>query len=327
MITLYHKLQTQYEKFNLVPGDLLPKEGVLWVDLMNPTPDEEQHIEAMLGIEILTREEIWKNQVLNRFYIENGVAYMTAAIINKVDSPHPTTSSVTFIVSKNFLVTLRYITPTSFSNFAHRLIKYSGRFNDGSDILEGLLEEIITRVAYNSEIVVGQLDKLSHDIFGTDAFEANKKNPSQRMKEILQKLGSCADLNSKINESLHSLSRMLIFFRQIPGNGEEVHSGINTLIADVKALDHQVDFLSDKITFQLDATLGMINVEQNMIVKIFSIVTVFFAPATLISSIYGMNFESMPELSWPYGYVYALVLIALCALVPFFYFRKKGWLA
>ncbi|NBX04176.1 MAG: magnesium transporter CorA, partial [Alphaproteobacteria bacterium] len=156
--------------------------------------------------------------------------------------------------------------------------------------------------------------------------ESSKKNPSEMMKSVLQRLGNCADLNSKISESLHSLARLLGYFRTLHGHSEIVDTQIGTLMTDVKALSQQTSFLSDKITFQLDATLGMINVEQNMIVKIFSIATVFFLPPTLVSSIYGMNFEQMPELSWVYGYPMAIGLMILVAAIPFFYFRKKGWL-
>lgn len=300
--------------------------GVLWVDIVNPTNEEELSVERQLGIQIPTREEIWKNQALNRFYQENNVSYMTAALITKVDSPYPQTSSVTFILASTFLVTIRYIAPTSFNIFTHRITKNPQKFSTGSDVLEGLLEEIITRVAYNSEIVVGELDKLSHDIFDLNAMENCRKNPSQMMKEILARLGKCADLNSKISDSLHSLSRLLNFFNQLQGNSKEVSKGIRMLVSDTAALAHQTDFLSDKVNFQLDATLGMINVEQNMIVKIFSIVTVFFLPPTLISSLYGMNFRHMPELEWIYGYPMAVGMMVMCAVIPYLYFRRKGWL-
>lgn len=324
MITLYYKAASG----SFVIDDDLSAIGtnLVWIDLYNPTPEEEKSVELQLGIEILTREEIWKNQVLNRFYTEDSVSYMTAAVITKVESPYPLTSAITFIVSENFLVTLRYISPTSFQSFAQRMQRTPQKFSTGSAILEGLLEEVITRVAYNSEIVVNELDKLSHDIFALDSFEASRRTPSQMMKDILRKLGASADLNSKINESLHSMNRLLTFFRHIPGNSKEVNNGISTLLTDVNALSTQTAFLSDKLTFQLDATLGMINVEQNMIVKIFSIVTVFFAPPMLLASVYGMNFDTMPELRWHYGYPMAVGMMAVCALVPYLFFRRKGWL-
>ncbi len=324
MITVYQKNEAgAFASFASLPEKIHGK--TTWIDLYNPTPDEEKAVETQLDIEILTREEIWKNQVLNRFYSEDGVSYMTAAIINKVDSPHPQTSAVTFILGKHYLVTLRYILPTSFTNFTQRLVKTPQKFVSGNDILEGLLEEVITRVAYNSEIVVEELDRLSHDIFATEAMSAGK-NSSQRMKDVVRRLGASADLNSKINESLHSINRLLCFFKLVAGSNENVQSGVTTLMTDVGALSQQTAFLSDKVTFQLDATLGMINVEQNMIVKIFSIVAVFFLPPTLLSSIYGMNFANMPELNWQLGYPMAIFFMVTCALVPYAYFRRKGWL-
>ncbi len=325
MLTIYYRNGDALFSAPLEGNDSVP-DGALWIDLLNPTLEEEKRIEDQLRIEIPTREEVWKNQVLNRFYTENGVHYMTAAIITKVDSPYPQTSSITFILAPKYLVTIRYISPTSFTNFSGRIIKSPKKFPVGAHVLEGLLEEIITRVAHNSEIVVDALDQLSHDIFAMDKIEANRKNPSQVMKEILKRLGTMADLNSKINESLHSLSRLLNFFKQVHGQDKTMEDAITTLSTDVNALTKQTAFLSDKITFQLDATLGMINVEQNVIIKMFSIATVFFLPMTLISSIYGMNFAHMPELQWAYGYPFAIALMLMSASAAFLFFRKKGWM-
>lgn len=325
MLTIYYRNGDALFSAPLEGNDSVP-EGALWIDLVNPTLEEEKRIEDQMRIEIPTREEVWKNQVLNRFYSEHGVHYMTAAVITKVDSPFPQTSSITFILTQKYLVTIRYIQPTSFTNFSGRIIKAPKKFPSGVHVLEGLLEEVITRVAHNSEIVVDELDQLSHDIFSMDKLEANCKNPSQMMKEILKRLGTCADLNSKINESLHSLSRLLNFFKQVQSQGKEMEDSLVTLSTDVSALMKQTAFLSDKITFQLDATLGMINVEQNVIIKMFSIATVFFLPMTLISSIYGMNFTHMPELQWMLGYPFAIALMLGSAAIAFAFFRKKGWM-
>ncbi len=322
MITVYHRQNGQISVRDIGKSDVLPPESI-WVDICNPTLEEEKNIEGQLGIEIPTKEEVWKNQVLNRFYQDNGVSYMTAALITKVDSPYPQTSSVTFILSEQYLITIRYISPTSFQNFSVRLLRHHAKFPTGTHVLEGLLEEVITRVAYNSEIVVDVLDQLSHDIFNPDTFQNNKQNPSHLMQAVLRRLGTCADLNSKINESLHSLSRMVNYFEAVHVPDKEIDNCIRTLATDVMSLTKQTAFLSDKITFQLDATLGMINVEQNMIIKIFSVVAVFFLPPTLVSGIYGMNFAAMPELEWAFGYPYAIFLIIMCVVIPFLYFRKK----
>lgn len=325
MITVYRKLDGNIQAEILTAGQPAPEDAV-WIDLHSPSQEEELAIERQLGIQIPSREEVWKNQALNRLYQENGVSYMTAAIINKADSPYPQTSSVTFILAPKHLVTMRYISPTSFHNFSQRIARAPQEFTGGAQILEGLLEEIITRVAHNSEVVVGTLDQLSHNIFMGDVIKGDAKNPSQMMKSVLKELGMCADLNSKINESLHSITRLLSFFKQMHGQGPEIDSAISILSTDAMALTKQTGFLSDKITFQLDATLGMINVEQNMIIKIFSVAAVFFLPPTLISSIYGMNFRDMPELNLEFGYPMALALMLLCAVMPYMYFRNKGWL-
>jgi len=325
MISIFYKTELGISSSIIDAGDTIPA-SVLWVDLQSPTLEEERSVEAQLAIQIPSREEVWKNEVLNRFYSEDGVAYMTAALITKMDSPYPQTSAVTFILAEKTLITMRYIAPTSFQNFAGRLLRQPKKFHGGADILEGLLEEIITRVAHNSEVVVQDLDALSHDIFGASNLSESTKNPSMLMQAVIRKLGTCADLNSKINESLHSINRLLNYFVEVKTNSVEVKHEIKTLITDVKALTRQTDFLADKVTFQLDATLGMINVEQNMIIKIFSVVAVFFLPPTLVSSIYGMNFKLMPELDWHFGYPMAIFIMCMCGLISYLYFRKKGWL-
>ncbi len=324
MITVYVRHGDAIIARALSETDAIPKD-VVWIDLYAPSQAEEHSVEQQLGLALPSKEEVWKNQVLNRMFRENGVAYMTAAIITKLDSPHPQTSAVTFILTPLYLLTLRHIAPTSFQNFAQRIQRSPQQFIRSPQVMEGLVEEIITRVAHNSEVVVGTLDALSHTIFNLDDLVKHRKNPSQMMKEVLSKLGRTADLNSKINESLHSILRMLSFFKQ-DALDADVDAAITVLMTDAIALTKQTAFLSDKVTFQLDATLGMINVEQNLIIKIFSVATVFFLPPTLISSMYGMNFQHMPELGWAYGYPMALGLMLMCASIPYLYFRKKGWL-
>lgn len=301
--------------------------GVAWVDLVTPTAAELDMVQKYYNIEIPSKKEVWKNNVLNRLYAEENIAYMTAALITKSGTPYPDTAAVTFILGPDFLLTVHDIDPTSFRNLGARLFKSGYLFQSSANLAEALFEEMIIRVAYNSEQVVTMLDELSHGIFATDIFLDKKvKNTTSLMKSTLKSLGNAADLNSKINESLHSISRMLIFFKQYTHNEPAQNSIIDMLSSDAQALITQSAFLSDKITFQLDATLGMINVEQNLIIKIFSIFTIFFLPATLVSSIYGMNFTHMPELHWVMGYPFALTLMAICAIVPQIYFRKKGWL-
>lgn len=300
--------------------------NIIWLDMKSPEEAELDFIEQNFNITLPTKTEVWKNHVLNRLYVEDGISYMTAALIRKVDSPHPETTAITFILSPNFMLTVRETEPTSFRNFSERLMKHPRDFCSSNHMLLGLMEEIISRVAYNSELVVDTLDELSHSIFGEEITSDKSKSASQKMKVALKKLGAAADLNSKINESVHSIQRLLVFFKQIVSQDVHVDNNIDVLIADANALTIQSGFLSDKLTFQLDTLLGLINVEQNLIIKMFSVVAVFFLPPTLVSSIYGMNFEFMPELQWHLGYPIALGIMLFSILVPYFYFKKRGWL-
>lgn len=299
--------------------------GVIWADVEYGTLDEMAALQVALGVDLPNREEVWKNRTLNRMYAQDGVSFMTASVITKNDM-HPQTSPVTFVLSEACLITLREIVPTSFKNFSSRLTGHARDFTSGPEVMEGLLEDVILRVAYNSELVVDELDELSHNIFNMDELEASTEHTTDRMKQLLRRLGSAADLNSKINESLHSFVRMLAFFKDDQADNTYLAHKIDTMIGDVKELLQQTAFLSDKITFQLDATLGMINVEQNMIMKILSVFTVVIMPPTLIGSIYGMNFQFMPELTHPWGYPLALSLMVVCAVGPYLYFRAKRWL-
>lgn len=306
-------------------NDPLP-EGLFWLDMVAPTTEEHLAVEKRLTIEIPSKTEVWKNNVLNRLYVEEDVAYMTASLISKSDSPYPTTSAVTFILGENFILTVHDITPTSFKNFSARLQRPHEKFHTSAHLIAGLFEEIIHRVAYNSELVVSSLDEVSHDVFGVNVLDKRVKKSSQFLKGAIKKLGGAADLNSQISDSLHSINRLLVFLKQISAPEPTTIAAIDLMVSDTIALKSQCAFLSDKITFLLDATLGLINVEQNVIIKIFSVVAVFFLPPTMVSSIYGMNFHHMPELSWVGGYPMALGIMALCAIIPYIYFRRKGWL-
>jgi magnesium transporter len=308
----------------------LPK-NTIWVDAQTPSSEEESILKSELGISLPSQEDIWKNQILNRLYRDNEISYMTAAIITKNQSPHPEITPITFILTKDVLITLRTISPTSFNNFSQRIIKEPTRFINANAVLEGIMQEILSRVAFNTELVMKELDFVSHYIFDLDNQKPESKNNKNNstnldLKLVLKKLGTADDLNSKINESLQSISRLLNFFIEDKENTTDLKQDIQVLLKDTEILIQEASFISDKITFQLDATLGMINVEQNLIIKIFSVVAVFFLPPTLVSSIYGMNFKHMPELEWIGGYPFALFIMLMCAVVPFVFFKRKGWL-
>jgi magnesium transporter len=146
---------------------------------------------------------------------------------------------------------------------------------------------------------------------------------------VLEQIGRKGDLTSHIRDSLVTLERLVGFLGHVAmqrKSGKDLRERLKTLSRDVRSLTDHSSFLSQKITFLLDATLGMINIEQNAIIKIFSVAAVVFLPPTLIASIYGMNFEEMPELDWLFGYPFAIALMILSAILPYLFFKRRGWL-
>ncbi|MGB3387718.1 MAG: magnesium/cobalt transporter CorA [Pseudaminobacter sp.] len=303
------------------------KDQVMWADLLAPTQSEEALIEEWVGIGIPTREEMEEIEISSRLYIEDNALFMTATLPAQTDDDHPRMSPVTFVLVDNRLVTVRYHEPRAFQTFPTRAEKVSIGCTSGETILIGLLETIVDRLADISERVGRDIDALSHDIFQSTETKANKRD--RNFQKVLQTLGRKEGLTSDIRDSLMTLQRLSGFLGNALGqdkDGKELRARVKVLTRDVMSLTDHVTFLSQKITFLLDATLGMINIEQNGIIKIFSVAAVVFLPPTLVASVYGMNFEIMPELQWPLGYPFALGLMVLSAVLPFWYFKRRGWL-
>ena len=152
-------------------------------------------------------------------------------------------------------------------------------------------------------------------------------NKIRDYSEILGRIGRCGNLIAKVKESLVSLDRLVAFAALTLGKGNKtVAPRLKTVARDINSLSDHVNYLSNNVTFVLDATLGFISIEQNAIIKIFSVVAFIFLPPTLVASIYGMNFKIMPELDWTFGYPMALCLMVVSAVLPWLFFKRRGWL-
>lgn len=320
MLTVY-----ALEQNRLVPIEPLCDgfpEAALWLDLFNPTPDEKRLVDEALGIDTPTHAEMQEIEVSSRLYQEEGALYMTAMILSGADTEQPQSTAITFILREGRLVTLRYSEPRPFRVFAARARRYHNALQRGDMVLAGLLDAIIDRAADILERIGGELDSLSHEIF-------NNPPGARDFRNMLGQIGRIGDLTSKVRESLVSISRQLAFFNRAAATArgsKPLRARLKTLSHDVQSLTDHVGFLSGKINFLLDATLGMINIEQNAIIKIFSVVAVIFLPPTLVASIYGMNFDVMPELHTSFGYPLALGLMVISAILPYWYFKHRDWL-
>ena len=301
-------------------------DNAVWVDMVTPTGDEEKIVEKKSGISVPTREEMAEIEPSSRLYSENGSRYMTASLIYDADTDHPKLTVVTFILSNAKLMTVRYDEPRPFARVASKLGRQCPATITGEAVLIELLDAIIDRAADILERVGNEIDAVSRKIFEG---RAAKDSPSQRYQISLRAVGRKADLTSKMRESLGSIGRLVLFFINDAQNAKlpkEQYSQIRGMSRDVTSLTDYAAFLINKLQFLLDAIVGMVSLEQNNIIKIFSVMAVALMPPTLIASIYGMNFKHMPELDWTLGYPLAILIMIAAAVAPFLYFKWKKWL-
>ena len=232
-------------------------------------------------------------------------------------------------MAPNTLVTVRYVTPKAFAVFGARCQRTPASLLASPDaVMLHLFEQIVDRLADILERIGADMDRASQGAFRNARGRRAVTKRERDLKEALITLGQVGEVTTRASETLLGLSRILTFLQaeKAVAIRKENQGTIKTIVRDVRSLVDHANFLNNKATFLLDAVLGMINVEQNAIIKTFTVVSVALMPPTLIASIYGMNFEHMPELSWTVGYPLALGLMVLTAVGPVWYFKRRGWL-
>ncbi len=245
---------------------------------------------------------------------------------NLLTEHRPSTEEVTFVLSEKWLITVRYADLRSFREFENRCIRQLDANRSSTQLFALMMDSLVDRIADVLEAVQGQLSSMSREIFAESTAQTRK--PKTDLQQIIKHLGRSSSLLSKLNDSLLSINRMNSYFRQ-GCNGwlsEPAKVLAKTVERDVRSLDEYLAKMSTEINFLLDATLGLINIEQNSIIKVFSIAAVLFLPPTLVGTVYGMNFKDMPELDWSIGYPMALGMMVVSAILPYLWFKFKNWL-
>ena len=302
-------------------------ERAVWIDLVEPTREEEALAERLIGSNIPTRAEMQEIEPSSRLYEKDGVVIMTMPVLYGVTEKHPSTDPISFILTDKHLVTVRYVDPKPFAIFAEHAEIEADLTRDPMTVLVRLLDAIVDRLADELENAGRELEAISNHIFERRA-RAERRNPELRLEALMLRIGEAQRLIARVRESSLGSSRMLGFLSACSlmerHNGHSRH--VNSLIADARALDDHSDFLAENLTFLLNASLGMITLEQNFVMKIFSVVAVVLMPPTLLAGVYGMNFEHMPELKWLFGYPFAIALMLASAILPYMIARRRGWL-
>jgi magnesium transporter len=310
------------------PADLgtarLPPD-IAWIDLLKPTPDETAFVERATGLRLPTFEELSEIETSSRVRIEDGTLYLSAPLVHRSTAVDPQTTPVGYMLSPERLVTVRFEPLTAFITFA------PAAQGAGAEVFAGLIDAIVDRLADVLEHIAAELDTLSHRLFRSGPIEGNNRRHHAReaadLRGILRRVGANGDLVSKIRDGLLGLARIVPYVASM-GAGwlpEPVKLRLDTIRNDIASLSDYDTHLVNKVQLLLDATLGLINAEQNNIIKVLTIVSVVGVPPTLVASVYGMNFKYMPELDWTWGYPLGLALIALSAVAPLFWFKWRGW--
>jgi len=304
-------------------SNAMPPEGpAVWFDLYQPTADEDADVERMLGVAVPTRAEMEEIEVSSRLYAEDGALYMTALVQVYSDTAQPHLTPITFILVGNQLATVRYETPKSFEIYRARAERPGFGLVDGRGVLLGLLETIVDRLADGLERIGADIEVLSSAVF------RSRREREKGLEEAITAIGRLGGAVARAEESIVSLARLFHFLAEHGGRDRLDPDGrarLVTLDHDIRSLAEHAKSLDAKVNFLLTATLGLVGLEQNTIVKIFSILAVVFMPPTLIASIYGMNFHFMPELDKPWGYPMALGLMVGAVALTFAVFKWKRW--
>jgi magnesium transporter len=325
MLSVYCLAPAGLKRLDRVPEAPIPEEAI-WLDLLEPTGEEEKLVEARLGVDVPTREEMREIESSSRLYEEAGALYLTATVVTKLDTSLPENAQVTFILQGSRLVTNRYVDPLPFRRFVAYSERHPQACNTAPLILAGLLESIVNRIADVIERVGLDMDASSAEVFNSQRVQSSRR--SQRdFRKVLERIGQSGELIAKARESLASLARLLAFVQQstIP-MPPDVRNRVRTLSKDVVAMSDHASFLGNNLNFILDATLGMINIDQNNILKIFSVVTLFLLPPSFIAGIFGMNFDLIPTQHQTWGFAGALVLMVLSGVIPYLIFKQRRWL-
>lgn len=300
--------------------------AAVWIDLFDPTDAESKSVADALKISIPTRDELDEIESSSRLQSEEECLQVSTPVSAHGDENGPT--PVGFILTQQFLVTVRYTEMHAFETAQKLFKKDDGKTCNSDDVFAALVEGMVDYGADMLEQIGVTLNTISRNIFGEYRTQKTRtvRRKNREMKDALLEIGGTGDHLSQIREALLGLQRIIPFVAEkATWMKPEIQTRLKTVRRDVESLGDFEVHLSNKIQFLLDATLGFINTEQNDIFKVLTIVSVVGIPPTFFASMWGMNFHNMPEYSWTYGYEFGLAIIIVSTLVPVIWFKWRGW--
>ena len=317
MIRTFSRTNGNIKIDTVSPDELAATErgGLLWIDLVNPQHDEILAVERQLEMELPTRQESEEIEFSARFWEDEKAITINTYFFFR-DDQAAVNENISFTLRERVLVTTRYSHRRIFEDFTRRLLSSPSAFPDGLYVLAGLLD---LRIDMDADI----LEALSKQIVGTGRQNINGVADHA---SFLDRVTTFEEINITFRENLTDKQRVLSSLLKSPKIPDSMKKEFAIMIKDVNSLITSANFNFERLDYLQDLFLNFMSVEQNKVIKIFTVMSVIFLPPTLIASVYGMNFRFLPELDWYFGYPMALILMALSAVLPIWIFRKKGWL-
>jgi len=320
MINAFELIKGRLKQIHIETADDLRAARPIWIDFDAPTDEERDWVKEVLGTDLPEEDEVGDIEASARFFQgEGGELHIRSDFLLDDDEEGSRNVRVAFMIRGDILYSLHHEDLPVF-----RLVRMRARLKPGSvgDAKDVLLDLYATDAEYSAdalEEVYEALENVSHSVL---------KNPlsDTEAADALARIAREEDVNGRIRRNVMDTRRAVSFLMRHQLLTAEQAEEARQILRDIDSLDGHTSFLFDKINFLMDATVGFININQNKIVKIFSVASVGLLPPTLIASIYGMNYEHMPELKWEYGYPFSLALMIASVALPFWVFRKKGWL-
>ncbi|MBQ4280433.1 MAG: magnesium/cobalt transporter CorA [Rikenellaceae bacterium] len=316
MITIYLK---QYNKIvrnaDVKLFDELGYDDILWIDMLTPSMKEQKAVESFMEINLQTRQQVEEIESTSK-YSETENAIITNSNFFMPQGDSFTIEPVSFIISEGVLISVRNAEFRTFNEAAKRLQMNYKAYSTGYHLLISILEVRIDFDADLVEALAKQIAVLSKEI-----------NVSEKVdKELLKQVSHLQENTMLIRENIFDRQRVLSGILRSERFPNDIYPKLSLMIKDVNSLINHADFSSERLDYLQDTALGLINIEQSNVTKIFTVAALFFMPPTMIASIYGMNFPDIPELKWAYGYPFALGAMALLMILTYLYFKWKKWL-
>jgi magnesium transporter len=299
----------------------------VWIDLVNGSQTEVDEAQRLTGLRVPTRDALSEIESSSRIFVEKRALYLSMPLITPMDELSTSLVPVGFVFTKDILLTVRFAPAVAFDTVRKALA--AEEVLNAEDVFTRLLEAMVDLAADRLEHTGAGLDEVSRSAFQTDkARQRESAKTNDALRNVLRKIGMTGDRLSQTRDTLLGLDRITAFIIDSPhcDFSTSVMQRLKAVHADIASLNSYEEHLANKVQFLLDATLGFINIEQNDIVKILTVVSVVGVPPVLIAGVYGMNFKNMPELNWPWGYPFSLALMVLSALLPIAWFKWRRWM-